>query len=72
MQSIGAKLRALNRRKRLSQKELARRSGVARTTINDIEMGRNNNPKWLTVIKLCRTLKCTPNDLTNIDWEVEK
>jgi len=71
MVMIGEKLKALNRRKRMTQRKLSIISGVGRSTINEIEKGKNNNPRWKTVISLCKALKRTPNDLTDIDWEVE-
>ena len=50
---IGRRLRALRKSRRMSQKEAAHRSGVARRTLYSAEHGEN--PTLLTLIRLLRT-----------------
>jgi transcriptional regulator with XRE-family HTH domain len=59
---FGANLRALRRRQSLTQQELARRAGVDRATISQIENGREN-PRTDTVLRLARVLGVGPADL---------
>jgi putative transcriptional regulator len=61
------KLKAARAAKDLSQKELAEAVGVARQTINLIELG-DYNPSIRLCIAICNALGKTLNDLF---WEVE-
>ena len=56
------RLREHRQRRALSQQELADLAGVSRTTIIQLESGRNAWPK--TQRKLARALKIKPEDLT--------
>jgi transcriptional regulator with XRE-family HTH domain len=49
---LGALLRSLRRRADLSQRELAVRAGVPKSTISRIEAGRARDPKFRTVARL--------------------
>ncbi len=47
----------------LSQDKLAWKSGVSKPTIQVIEYGKTQNPRFLTIIKLCKALNINYNDL---------
>ena len=55
------RLREWRNKRALSQEELARRSGISRTTIIKIEAGRGAWPQ--TVRKLAKALGVKPDDL---------
>ena len=48
---------------RMSQSELARRSGISFTTINAIAQGTTSRVDLATLDALCRELGVTPGDL---------
>ncbi|MFF4876909.1 helix-turn-helix domain-containing protein [Micromonospora sp. NPDC000668] len=52
--NVGAALRSLRRRADLSQRELAERSGVPKSTLARIEAGRGGDPGFRTVERLIR------------------
>ena len=59
-----ATLKELRRAAILTQQELARLSGVGRTTIAAIETGRRTNrPHPSTIRKLAKALKVKPQDI---------
>lgn len=47
----------------LTQVQLAERSGIDQTTISAIEIGKNQNPSWETVVRLARALDVAPEEL---------
>ncbi|MEU4681023.1 GNAT family N-acetyltransferase [Micromonospora sp. NPDC023737] len=51
---VGAMLRALRRQADLSQRELAERSGVPKSTLARIESGQGTEPRFATVDRLVR------------------
>jgi transcriptional regulator with XRE-family HTH domain len=55
-------LRRLREEAALSQRDLARLAGVARTTIFDLERGASA-ARPSTIRKLARALNCTPREL---------
>lgn len=52
-----ASLRALRKRARLSQVELAEKSGMRQTTISALELGKVPDPRISTVRRLARALR---------------
>ena len=54
LKELGARLRAYRLQKNLSQRELAVRAGVNRTTIRDAELGKDF--QLSTLVKLLRAL----------------
>lgn len=56
-------LRAFRNAKSMSQADLAEAAGVDQTTISTIEVGKNQNPSWETVVRLARALGVAPEDL---------
>lgn len=49
--------------KGLSQLELSKRIGCARSYISEIENGLHDNIGAVLICRLCKELKCSPNDL---------
>lgn len=53
----------------LSQIELSRKSGVARSYISEMESGKYNNPRVLVLYKLSKVLNCKIDDLLSGEEE---
>jgi len=56
-------LRELRERAVLSQADLEALSGVARTTISELERGTRKKPFPRTIRKLAKALGCKPNEI---------
>ena len=56
-------LRFMREKRKLTQQELADRSGICQQTIAAIEIGIRKNPGVMTLYPICRALKCTIDDL---------
>ena len=56
----------IRKRRHLTQSEMAKRSGLSKTTISNLESGRQKKIELETIGKLCSTLHCTPSDLFEI------
>lgn len=56
---MGNKLREAREAKRLTQEELAKKSGISRQTIVYIETNENYNPTFNTLVKLADALETT-------------
>jgi len=56
-------LRELRERKFLSQQDLADASGVARSTIWELEGGRARPRHWKTIRKLAKALGVEPSEI---------
>lgn len=61
--TTGEKLKRLRRGAGLTQAELAQASGVAQSTIAQIETGQRKEPHPGTLRKLAEALELTPADL---------
>ncbi|ESA32768.1 transcriptional regulator [Leptolyngbya sp. Heron Island J] len=61
-----SKIATLRDQKGLTQLELALAIGVTETTIANWEKGRSGLPLVLQLIKLCRILDCTLEDLVEV------
>lgn len=59
----GHALRWLREEHWYSQKELAKRAGVSRQTIIEIESGRDTSPRNETLFALARALEVSPDAL---------
>jgi len=59
--NIGIVIKASRHKYKMSQSDLALKSGVPQTTISDIEHGAN--PTWNTMAKLAKVLDLKTEDL---------
>lgn len=62
-------IREARKRKKLTQKELAKKVGVSHNTISDWESG-NHKPDVDTIMLLCKILEVDANYM--LDWEEKK
>lgn len=63
METIGDRIKILREKNNYTNKELSRLSGVARSYIHELEVGRYLNPTIEVICKLCKVFGVTPNDL---------
>ena len=56
----------------MSQAELARQTGLSKTTVSNLESGRLQRIELATIAKLCHALKCTPDDLFAIEFNSDE
>jgi transcriptional regulator with XRE-family HTH domain len=59
-QTLGAQLRSAREAKGWTRMRLYTESGVHPNTIADIEMGRNQEPSFVKVVRLARALDMDP------------
>jgi transcriptional regulator with XRE-family HTH domain len=64
-QIFGARLRELRSAARLTQRELAKRSGTSSAAISNFEAG-NNAPTLGTLVRLAEGLECNVGDLVRV------
>ncbi len=55
--------RSLRKRRRLTQQQMARKARLSKTTISNLESGKQSKIELDTIGKLCEALDCTPNDI---------
>ncbi len=67
--TIGERLKSLRELKGLSQNELARRAGINRPTISELESGRQQDVTVETARRLARALEVSLNMLVGEDEE---
>lgn len=60
---LGRRLVQLRERRRFSQTDLARQSGLSAGIIQSIEQGRRQDPHLSTLVRLCRALNVNLPDL---------
>ena len=60
-------LEDMRRKRRPSQVQLARLSGIPQAMIRNIESGKARSPRVDTLAKLATALKCTVDDLIEDD-----
>lgn len=65
-ESLGEHIKAIRTNLGWSEAQLARKAGVSQSVINDIEAGRNNNPRIKTLWKLGHAMGVPLSDLLNI------
>lgn len=56
-------LKKIRERRKMTQEELAKASGVTQQAISAIESGKNKSPKISTLFFLANALRCTVDDL---------
>ena len=68
LMNLGLRLKALRTQKSLTQEELSLMIGLGRTSITNIERGKQDTP-ISTIVRICCALECELSDLLN--WEDE-
>ncbi len=63
MSPIGLRVRELREAQGLSQSELARRTGIAQSTLSKLEAGSTTGIDFITLEKLAKGLGCDPGYL---------
>jgi transcriptional regulator with XRE-family HTH domain len=63
MMHIYIMLKKYRKQQKLTQEELARKSGVDQCTISRIESGQIKHPRWDIVSRLAKTLAVSPEKL---------
>lgn len=58
----------LRTEKKMSQRDLAKKSGLSRSTIADIENG-NEDPRQSTMIAIAKALNLSVTEVFNLDWK---
>lgn len=60
---MGYKIRELRELRKMTQEELAEKSGVSRTTISQLENGEMKNTTSKTLLKLARALETSVENI---------
>ena len=63
---LGDRIRTARARYGMSQAELARRIGVSKTTMSQIELGKTPDPGALKVQAICRVLRISADYLLGL------
>jgi len=63
------KIKELRNQKKLSIRQLSKKSEVAQGYLSQLENNKFNNPTLLVMLKICKILKCTLNDLVDLEEE---
>ncbi|MCW6124728.1 helix-turn-helix transcriptional regulator [Clostridium sporogenes] len=66
---LGDSIKELREKNKLTLKELADKSGVGQSTINDIEKGKAQNPKAETLSKLANVFNISVDELLFKKWD---
>lgn len=61
------RIEELRKARGLSKKKLSKLSGLARSTITELELGYRVNPTCITLIKLSKALQCSIDELIKIE-----
>jgi putative transcriptional regulator len=56
---------------RMTQSELAKQAGLSKTSISNLESSRLKRIELSSIARLCRALKCAPNDLFELPDQSE-
>lgn len=60
---MGSKVREFREKRKMSQEELAEKSGVSRGTISAIETGRSENVNSKTLLRIAEALDTTVDQI---------
>ncbi len=71
IKKIRINTRKLRKKRRLTQQQVARRASLSKTTISNLESGKQVKIELDTIGKLCAALECTPNDIFEFQDEIE-
>lgn len=66
------KLEQIRKQRKMTKRQLSKRAGVSIGYLSELEQGKYNNPSAEVICKLCKALRCTPNDLIDCEGENEK
>jgi transcriptional regulator with XRE-family HTH domain len=64
---LGDKVRALRRRKFMTQEQLAKVASISHRTLVNIETNKVTEPHFSTILKLADALEVEPTQLVNQD-----
>lgn len=64
--------RNLRRKRHLTQQQVARKARLSKTTISNLESGKQVKIELDTIGKLCEALECTPNDIFEFESNIEE
>lgn len=64
--------RNLRRKRHLTQQQVARKARLSKTTISNLESGKQVKIELDTIGKLCEALDCTPNDIFEVAYGMEE
>ena len=65
--SFRTALKEIRTRRRMSQTDLAKKTGIMPCAISHFETGKRS-PRFLNLWKLCKALNVTPNELLGLSW----
>lgn len=63
---IGEKIRKMRINRGISEAELARRCGMAPSTLHNIEKGVSRNPSWYIICKIAKVLDVSLDELNSV------
>ena len=63
VRKIRINIRSLRKKRHLTQQQIARKASLSKTTISNLESGKQMKIELDTIGKLCEALECTPNDI---------
>lgn len=64
--NLGSRLKTLRTQKDLTQEELSLMIGLGRTSITNIERGKQDTP-ICTLVRICCALECSLQDLVSLE-----
>ena len=64
MENIGCRIRLARQQYGMSQAELARRAGISKTAMNDIEGGRTHDPGFSVVAAIAQVIGVSLDQLS--------
>lgn len=62
-ETMGYKIKMVRVMNSQSKSKIAKLTGLSRSYISEIESGKYDNPSLNTILKLCKALECSPNDI---------
>lgn len=64
--------RELRKKRHLTQLQMAQKTNLSKTTISNLESGKQAKIELDTIGKLCEALECTPNDIFEFESTLEE
>ena len=72
MEHVGEAVRFYRKRAGITQEQLARRAGIATTSVVRLETGEVRQPRYGTLMKLAEALQVNPAEFVRFDSDVGK